>query len=213
MLILPPRQAETALEWFVARLHDPTRAPFGAPLARREVQLARAARARVAVDAARLVVLSAAAALDAAGDAAAMPVAAQSAVAAAKLTAPRAAHAALDAAIQAHGAAGLSQDTPLAALLAWQRALRVLDGPDEVHLLQLGRREAARGPALRARIAAQRRAALRLCHEQDVAWADPLAVPPPAADRARDGASVGAGGTERGVHGGGEGGAKSKSKL
>ena len=89
------------------------------------------ARARVRLDGARLLVLHAAHVLDAArGDARA----ARGALAAAKVAAPRAALAALDVAIQVHGGAGVSQDTPLAALWAGARTLRLADGPDEVHL-------------------------------------------------------------------------------
>ena len=55
-------------------------------------------------------------------------------IAAAKVLAPAAALAALDAAVQAHGGAGVSDDTPLARLWAGVRTLRIADGPDEVHL-------------------------------------------------------------------------------
>jgi acyl-CoA dehydrogenase len=47
----------------------------------------------------------------------------------------------VDKAIQAHGAAGVGQDTPLAALWAGARTLRLADGPDEVHKRSLARRE------------------------------------------------------------------------
>jgi acyl-CoA dehydrogenase len=47
----------------------------------------------------------------------------------------------IDRAIQAFGAAGISQDTPLAAMWANARTLRIVDGPDEVHLQQLAKRE------------------------------------------------------------------------
>ena len=55
-------------------------------------------------------------------------------IAAAKVLAPAAALAALDAAMQVHGGAGVSDDTPLARLFAGVRTLRIADGPDEVHL-------------------------------------------------------------------------------
>ena len=63
------------------------------------------------------------------------------AIASAKLLAARTALSTIDAAIQAHGGAGVSQDTPLAAMWAQARTMRIVDGPDEVHLLQVGRRE------------------------------------------------------------------------
>ena len=50
----------------------------------------------------------------------------------------------LDRAIQAHGGMGVSQDTPLAAMLAGIRTLRLADGPDEVHLAALGKHEIKR---------------------------------------------------------------------
>lgn len=61
----------------------------------------------------------------------------------------------LDRAIQAYGGAGVSQDTPLAGMWASGRTMRIVDGPDEVHLLQLGKNENKRGPYLLKRIAAQ----------------------------------------------------------
>lgn len=56
-----------------------------------------------------------------------------------KIVAPNMALDVIDRAIQIHGAVGLSQDTPLAQMFAWQRALRLADGPDQVHMMQLGR--------------------------------------------------------------------------
>jgi acyl-CoA dehydrogenase len=50
----------------------------------------------------------------------------------------------LDRAIQVHGGAGVSQDVPLAAMYAWQRSLKIIDGPDEVHRRTLGRLELGR---------------------------------------------------------------------
>jgi acyl-CoA dehydrogenase len=50
----------------------------------------------------------------------------------------------VDRAVQAHGAAGVSDDTVLARLFAITRALRIADGPDEVHLRTVARRELAR---------------------------------------------------------------------
>ena len=67
-----------------------------------------------------------------------------------KVVASRVACAVADRAIQVHGGAGVSQTTPLAQCYAAARTLRLADGPDEVHLLQVGKIELA--PALRARL-------------------------------------------------------------
>lgn len=56
-----------------------------------------------------------------------------------KIIAPTMALDVLDRAIQCHGAAGVSQDTFLAHMYAGQRTLRLADGPDQVHMMQLGR--------------------------------------------------------------------------
>ena len=120
---------ERALALAAARAR--ARKAFGGPLADLGGFRADLARARVELDGARLLVLHAAHVLDKEkGDARA----ARGALAAAKVAAPRAAAAALDIAIQVHGGAGVSQDTPLAALWAGARTLRLADGPDEVHL-------------------------------------------------------------------------------
>jgi len=120
---------ERALELASSRARR--RKAFGGALADLGGFRADLARARVALDGARLLVLHAAHVLDKArGDARA----ARGALAAAKVAAPRAASAALDLAIQVHGGAGVSQNTPLAALWAGARTLRLADGPDEVHL-------------------------------------------------------------------------------
>ena len=62
-------------------------------------------------------------------------------IAQAKVLVPQTALAIIDRAVQAYGAAGVCQDTPLANMWAMIRTLRIADGPDEVHLQQLGRRE------------------------------------------------------------------------
>ena len=58
-----------------------------------------------------------------------------------QVVAPRAAQQVLDAAIQLHGGAGVHSDLPLSRLWAAARTLRIADGPDEVHLMSLGRAE------------------------------------------------------------------------
>ena len=58
-----------------------------------------------------------------------------------KIAAPKRAERVMDAAMQAHGAAGLSTDFPMSHLFAWARILRLADGPDEVHIAALGKSE------------------------------------------------------------------------
>ena len=86
------------------------------------------------LDAAALLVQSAAKELDDHGNKKA-----RGSIAAAKVAAPKAALACLDAAIQAHGGGGVSDDFPLAYLWANARTLRIADGPDEVHLLTIAK--------------------------------------------------------------------------
>jgi acyl-CoA dehydrogenase len=113
----------------LARTRGAARVAFGKPLAQHGGFSAELARNRLALEQARLLTLAAAAALDARGNKAAA-----GAIAMAKLAAPAAACACLDFAVQAHGAAGVCDDTPLAYLWAASRTLRIADGPDEVHL-------------------------------------------------------------------------------
>jgi acyl-CoA dehydrogenase len=94
------------------------------------------AESRVEIDQARLLVLRAAWKLDTQGSAAA-----RTDVAAIKLVSSRLQTRVLDRAMQVFGAMSLSPDTPLARLWAWGRALRFLDGPDEVHLRTVARAE------------------------------------------------------------------------
>jgi len=94
---------------------------------------------RVEIDQARLLVLRAAWLMDSQGNAAA-----RVDVSAIKLVAAQLQTRVLDRAMQVFGAIGLTPDTPLAALWSWGRALRFLDGPDEVHLRTVARHELAR---------------------------------------------------------------------
>jgi acyl-CoA dehydrogenase len=93
----------------------------------------------VEIDQARLLVLRAAWLMDQQGNAAA-----RVDVSAIKLVAAQLQTRVLDRAMQIFGAIGLTPDTPLAALWSWGRALRFLDGPDEVHLRTVARHELAR---------------------------------------------------------------------
>ncbi|NNK32719.1 MAG: acyl-CoA dehydrogenase, partial [Xanthomonadales bacterium] len=90
------------------------------------------------IEQARLLTLKAAYQMDTVGNKAARGI-----IAMIKITAPVMACRVIDRAIQVHGAIGLSQDTPLAQMYAYARTLRIADGPDQVHMMQLGRDYAA----------------------------------------------------------------------
>jgi len=110
------------------------------------------AESRVEIDQARLLVLRAAWLLDQGGNAAA-----RTEVSAIKLVTSRLQTRVLDRAMQVFGAMSLSPDTPLARLWAWGRALRFLDGPDEVHLRTVARAELKRAKGQRGANAAHLR--------------------------------------------------------
>ncbi|PGH26520.1 hypothetical protein AJ80_01834 [Polytolypa hystricis UAMH7299] len=161
--------AEKALEWFLARLNDPAKKPFGELLSKHGIMLERVARSRIEIDTARLSVLNAAIKIDQ-GDART----ALKEIAEVKVQVPSMLMDVLDRAMQAYGGAGVSQDTPLAYQTALGRTMRIVDGPDEVHLLQLGRNENKRGDALRTRIQAQRTRAVELLARYGMKEQDPL---------------------------------------
>ncbi len=105
------------------------------------------ANARMAIEQARLLTLKAAWMMDTVGVKAAM-----SEISQIKVVAPNMAQVVLDAAIQMHGAQGVTLDTPLSTLAAYVRTVRLADGPDEVHRkvvakFELARQRAARGEA------------------------------------------------------------------
>jgi acyl-CoA dehydrogenase len=126
--------AERALELMCARARQ--RVAFGKPLAEQTVTLERIAEARIGIEQARLLVLQAAHRMDTVGNKLA-----RKEIAMIKVAVPNMTLRVLDWAIQLHGAAGVSQDFPLAAAWAHSRALRFADGPDEVHRNQIGRLE------------------------------------------------------------------------
>ncbi len=128
--------AELALEWMLARANDPRKKPFGKLISEQGVILDQIAKSRIEIDAARLIVLNAAEAIDAVGSKEALVEIAQ-----AKILTPNMALTVIDRAMQAYGGEGLSQDTPLASLWAHIRTVRIVDGPDDVHLMQLGKKE------------------------------------------------------------------------
>ena len=120
-------------------LRAAARTAFGRPLADHGTVMGWIADSRVRIDQLRLLVLRAAWLIDEQGARAA-----RTEISAIKIAAPQTAEWVIDKAIQVHGAAGLSQDFPLAALWAHARGLRFADGPDEVHRMVLARREVAR---------------------------------------------------------------------
>ncbi|XP_056392197.1 acyl-CoA dehydrogenase family member 10 isoform X2 [Hyla sarda] len=118
--------AERSLSLMKERVKS--RMAFGKPLAEQGTILADIAKSRAEIDQARLLVLKAAHLMDTVGNKeAALD------IALIKMVAPAMAQNVVDRAIQAFGAAGLSNDFPLAQFHAWARALRLADGPDEVH--------------------------------------------------------------------------------
>ncbi len=127
-------QAERALELMVRRAS--TRVAFGKPIVRLGKNLEVISRARIEIDACRLMVLRAAKAMDVLGNKEARVY-----VSAVKAMVPEKVCAIIDQAIQMHGATGVSQWTPLAAMYTGQRTLRLADGPDEVHHMVVGRAE------------------------------------------------------------------------
>ena len=126
--------AERALSLMVERSMN--RSAFGKELARQGVIQEWIAHSRIEIDQARLLVLKAAWLIDTVG-----AKNARKEIAAIKVAIPQMAQRVIDRAIQVYGGAGVSQDTPLAAMYAGIRTLRIADGPDEVHLRDIARLE------------------------------------------------------------------------
>ncbi|HJU17637.1 MAG TPA: acyl-CoA dehydrogenase family protein [Stellaceae bacterium] len=126
--------AERSLAALCARVK--TRVAFGKPLAEQGVIMEWIAESRIEIEQARLLTLKAADMMDKVGNKAA-----RAEIAMIKVVAPRMALAVIDRAIQAHGAAGLSADFALAYAWARTRAMRIVDGPDEVHRVAVARLE------------------------------------------------------------------------
>ncbi|KAM7217907.1 Acyl-CoA dehydrogenase/oxidase, N-terminal and middle domain containing protein [Rhypophila decipiens] len=143
--------AERALEWMLMRINDPRKTPFGKQLREHGVILEWVAKSRLEIDSSRLIVLNAAIKMDEQG-----PKASLKEIAQAKVLVPQMALTVIDRAVQAFGGAGVSQDTPLANMWAQIRTLRLADGPDEVHLQQMGRNENKRGKAVAEKIESQK---------------------------------------------------------
>jgi acyl-CoA dehydrogenase len=129
--------AERAIELMVDR--GLSREGFGKKLINLGKNMEVVSRCRIEVEAMRLMVLRAAKAMDTLGNAEARVW-----VSAVKAMVPERVCQIIDEAIQIHGATGVSQWTPLAAMYAGQRTLRLADGPDEVHWYVVGRAELAR---------------------------------------------------------------------
>ncbi|USP75731.1 Acyl-CoA dehydrogenase family member 11 [Curvularia clavata] len=161
--------AEKALEWFLARINDERKKPFGQMLNQHGIMLERVARARIEIDAARLAVCNAAIQIDQTNAKGALKE-----IAEVKVLVPEVNLKVIDWAIQAYGGAGVSQETPLAQMWASGRTMRIVDGPDEVHLLQLGRNENKRGPAHKQRLEAQKKKGEELCRKYGIEPRDPL---------------------------------------
>ena len=126
--------AERALSLMIKRSME--RETFGVALVKQGVVQDWIATARIEIEQARLLVLKAAWMIDTVG-----AKGARKEIAAIKVAVPQMAQRVIDNAIQAHGGAGVSQDTVLAAMYAGIRTLRIVDGPDEVHIRDIARLE------------------------------------------------------------------------
>ena len=126
--------AERALSLMIKR--SIVRETFGKPLVQQGVIQDWIAQARIDIEQARLLVLKAAWMIDTVG-----AKGARKEIAAIKVAVPQMAQRVIDNAIQAHGGAGVCQDTPLASMYAGIRTLRIVDGPDEVHIRDIARLE------------------------------------------------------------------------
>jgi acyl-CoA dehydrogenase len=133
--------AERALAMMVDRAKS--RVAFGRPLAEQGFLQNQIAESRVEIDQVRALCHLAADTIDQHGNKAA-----RNLISAIKVAAPRMASQVIDRAIQVHGGLGVSDDVPLAEMYGWHRAMRLFDGPDEVHLQTIARAELRRDPVL-----------------------------------------------------------------
>ena len=155
--------AERALEWMIARVNDPHKKTFGKQLSEHSVITEWIAKSRLEIDAGRLVVLNAAIKIDESDAKGALKE-----IAEAKILVPQIALTVIDRAVQSFGAAGVCQDTPLASMWAGIRTLRIADGPDEVHLQQMGRNENKRAREIREKLQKQTEEVERLLKRYQV---------------------------------------------
>ena len=124
--------AQRALDLTCERVEQ--RIAFGQPLSKQQSVRESIAQMYCKIEQARLLTLKAADNMDKYGNKVAKNI-----IAAIKIVAPKMACEVIDEAIQIHGAAGTSQDTVLSATLAYARTIRLADGPDQVHMMQLGK--------------------------------------------------------------------------
>ncbi|MEO3759804.1 acyl-CoA dehydrogenase family protein [Mycobacterium sp. B14F4] len=143
--------AERAMALMIDRVQ--TRIAFGKPLAEQGVVHQQIAQSRNEIDAARLLCHKAAWTIDEHGN---KSKEAQVLVAQIKAVAPQMACNVIDRAIQVHGAMGVCDDVPLARLYSWHRAMRLFDGPDEVHMRTIARAELGREKSAFAAAACRR---------------------------------------------------------
>ena len=129
--------AEKSLELMIDR--GMSRTAFGKEILKLGGNLERVAEARVAIDQARLLTLYAAYKMDTLGNMAAL-----TEISAIKVVAPSVLEKVVDMAMQIHGGAGVSRDTPLTGFFAQARSLRLADGPDEVHKGMIAKLELAK---------------------------------------------------------------------
>jgi acyl-CoA dehydrogenase len=129
--------AERALELMCQRLNE--RVAFGRRISEQSIWRERIAESRIQIDTARLLTLKAAYMMDTVGNKYA-----KAEIAMIKVLAPNVAQQVLDWSIQAHGAAGVSDEFPLASMWAHNRTLRIADGPDEVHRNAVAKLELAK---------------------------------------------------------------------
>ena len=129
-------QAQRALELMAVRAES--RVAFGKPLSKQQSVREDIARSACEIEQARLLTLKAAHRMDVGGNKVARDL-----IAMIKIVAPNMACRVIDRAIQLHGAAGVGQDYMLAQGYAYARTVRIADGPDQVHMMQLGRNLAA----------------------------------------------------------------------
>ncbi len=128
-------QAQRAFDLMCARLHE--RDAFGGPLADKQLMQQHVFDSYAQIQACRLLTLHAAEAVDRGGDS-------RIEIGAIKVVGARMLHDVVDRAVQVHGAAGLTDDTPLSHMYRAARFARIYDGPDEVHVQSVARRLLAR---------------------------------------------------------------------
>ncbi|KAK4705057.1 hypothetical protein P7C70_g1151, partial [Phenoliferia sp. Uapishka_3] len=135
--------ASKALEYMLLRVTDPRKVMFGKMLYEHGTVVEKIAKSVMEISQARLLVLSAALQIDLVRAKGAMKD-----IAMAKAVVPTMCGLVIDRAMQVHGAEGISQDTRLAGMWAGIRTLRFADGPDEVHIAQIGLQELKKAPRL-----------------------------------------------------------------